>query len=45
MDPLEKVQKYVTDIESRFVSCPARIPPTYRLVTVVLLLKYQALSV
>jgi len=39
MDPSEKV-KYITEIEPRLVSRPARITVTYRLVTIVLFVKY-----
>jgi hypothetical protein len=44
MDSLEKV-KIATEIELRFVSRPDPIQVTYRLVTIVLFVKYQALSV
>jgi len=33
------------ELEPRFVSLPVRITVTYRLVTIVLFVKYQALSV
>jgi len=43
--PFREGKKYVMELEPRFVSRPARIPVTYRLVTIVLFVKYQALPV